>query len=83
MNSPPAPIWKAQVTNPRWCKYPYAFNLFSHNTAIDPATGYNDEESKVIKETKKIFEDDRIAVIRHLHPRAGAARPFRLDDVRM
>jgi aspartate-semialdehyde dehydrogenase len=42
--------------------HPYAFNLFSHNTAIDPATGYNDEETKVIKETRKIFEDERIAV---------------------
>jgi aspartate-semialdehyde dehydrogenase len=39
-----------------------AFNLFSHNTAIDPATGYNDEETKVIRETRKIFEDERIAV---------------------
>jgi aspartate-semialdehyde dehydrogenase len=47
---------------PKVVKYPYAFNLFSHNTAIDMATGYNDEESKVIKETKKIFEDDSIAV---------------------
>src|ERR1700674_4479999 len=42
--------------------HPYAFNLFSHNTSIDPATGYNDEETKVIKETRKIFEDDRMAV---------------------
>jgi aspartate-semialdehyde dehydrogenase len=42
--------------------HPYAFNLFSHNTAIDPDTGYNDEETKVIKETKKIFEDEAIAV---------------------
>ena len=47
---------------PKVVKYPYAFNLFSHNTAIDMTTGYNDEESKVIKETKKIFEDDTIAV---------------------
>jgi aspartate-semialdehyde dehydrogenase len=47
---------------PKVVKYPYAFNLFSHNTAIDMATGYNDEESKVIKETRKIFGDDRIAV---------------------
>ena len=47
---------------PKVVKYPYAFNLFSHNTAIDMATGYNDEETKVIKETRKIFEDDRIAV---------------------
>ena len=28
--------------------------------AIDPATGYNDEETKVIRETRKIFEDDRM-----------------------
>ncbi len=42
--------------------HPYAFNLFNHNTAIDPETGYNDEETKVIKETRKIFEDERIAV---------------------
>jgi aspartate-semialdehyde dehydrogenase len=39
-----------------------AFNLFNHNTAIDPATGYNEEETKVINETRKIFEDDRIAI---------------------
>jgi aspartate-semialdehyde dehydrogenase len=42
--------------------HPTAFNLFNHNTAIDPATGYNDEETKVINETRKIFEDDSIAV---------------------
>jgi aspartate-semialdehyde dehydrogenase len=47
---------------PRVFQHSYAFNLFSHNTAIDPATGYNDEEIKVIRETRKIFEDDRIAV---------------------
>ncbi len=47
---------------PKVLPHPYAFNLFSHNTTIDPATGYNDEETKVIKETRKIFEDDRIAV---------------------
>jgi len=42
--------------------HPYAFNVFSHNTAIDPKTGYNDEETKVIRETRKIFEDQEIAV---------------------
>jgi aspartate-semialdehyde dehydrogenase len=51
-----------QVYPPRVIPHPYAFNLFSHTTAIDPATGYNEEETKVIKETRKIFEDDRIAV---------------------
>jgi aspartate-semialdehyde dehydrogenase len=47
---------------PKAIQHPYAFNLFSHNTAIDPETGYNDEETKVIKETRKIFEDEKIAI---------------------
>lgn len=42
--------------------HPYAFNLFSHNTKVDPVTGYNDEETKVIEETKKIFGDPDIRV---------------------
>jgi aspartate-semialdehyde dehydrogenase len=42
--------------------HPYAFNLFSHNAEVDLETGYNGEESKVIAETKKIFEDPDIAV---------------------
>jgi len=51
-----------EVYPPKVMPHPFAFNLFSHNTAIDPETGYNDEETKVIRETRKIFEDDRIAV---------------------
>jgi aspartate-semialdehyde dehydrogenase len=47
---------------PKVMPHPYAFNLFSHNTAVDPKTGYNEEETKVIKETRKIFEDDGIAI---------------------
>src|ERR1700736_5239081 len=45
---------------PKTMPHPYAFNLFNHNTAIDAATGYDDEETKVIGETRKIFEDDRM-----------------------
>jgi aspartate-semialdehyde dehydrogenase len=51
-----------EAFQPKVMPHPYAFNLFNHNTAIDPATGYNDEETKVIKETRKIFEDEQIAV---------------------
>ncbi|MGA7717936.1 MAG: aspartate-semialdehyde dehydrogenase [Bradyrhizobium sp.] len=47
---------------PRVLPHPYAFNVFNHDTTIDPETGYNEEETKVIKETRKIFEDDRIAI---------------------
>ncbi|MDD5671307.1 MAG: aspartate-semialdehyde dehydrogenase [Candidatus Omnitrophica bacterium] len=39
-----------------------AFNLFSHNSAID-ATGYCEEEIKMVRETKKIFHDDQIKVV--------------------
>jgi len=42
--------------------HPYAFNVFSHNTRIDPATGYNDEEIKVMRETRKIFADNAIRI---------------------
>jgi aspartate-semialdehyde dehydrogenase len=47
---------------PKVFPHPYAFNVFSHNTAIDPATGYNGEESKVIAETRKIFGAPNLAV---------------------
>jgi len=42
--------------------HPYAFNLFSHNTKVDPVTGYNEEETKVIQETRKIFGDSEMRV---------------------
>jgi aspartate-semialdehyde dehydrogenase len=42
--------------------HPYAFNLFSHNTAVDPATGYNGEEAKVMAETRKIFDDGDLRI---------------------
>jgi aspartate-semialdehyde dehydrogenase len=51
-----------QAFQPKVFPHPYAFNLFNHDTAIDPATGYNEEETKVIQETRKIFEDERIAI---------------------
>jgi len=40
---------------PRVMKHPYAFNLFSHDAAINSETGYNGEEEKVMAETRKIM----------------------------
>src|SRR4029078_3108666 len=34
----------------------------SHNTKIDPATLHNEEETKVINETRKIFGDLELAI---------------------
>ena len=42
--------------------HPYAFNLFSHNSKVDPESGYNEEEIKVTRETHKIFGDDSIRI---------------------
>ena len=47
---------------PKVLPHPYAFNVFSHNTKIDPATGHNEEETKVINETRKIFGDPNILI---------------------
>ena len=40
----------------------YAFNLFSHNSAMDEALGYNEEEMKLVKETKKIWGTDDVKI---------------------
>jgi aspartate-semialdehyde dehydrogenase len=47
---------------PKVLPHPYAFNVFSHNTAIDPDSGYNEEELKVIQETRKIFADPELRI---------------------
>ena len=42
-------------------KYQIAFNIFSHDSAIGP-NGYNEEEMKMVKETRKIFDCPEIAI---------------------
>lgn len=39
---------------PRVLRHPFAFNLFSHDSAIE-ANGYNGEENKVVAEVRKIL----------------------------
>src|SRR5690606_18244673 len=38
---------------PKVLPHPYAFNAFSHNSNVDPETGYNEEEVKIMRETGK------------------------------
>jgi aspartate-semialdehyde dehydrogenase len=40
---------------------PYIFNLFSHNSPIGP-DGSNTEETKLVKETHKIWDDRSVAI---------------------
>ena len=46
---------------PRAFPHPIAFNLFSHNTKIDE-TGYNEEERKMIYESRKILHDPNLKI---------------------
>jgi aspartate-semialdehyde dehydrogenase len=75
-------------------KFPHQIlhNLFSHNSAI-AGNGYNDEENKLVNETRKIFSDPRIMVaatcVRVPVPRAHSEsinlefeRPITPDKVR-
>ncbi|EXB32318.1 Aspartate-semialdehyde dehydrogenase [Morus notabilis] len=39
----------------------YAFNLFSHNSSVLP-NGYNEEEMKLVKETRKIWNNNDVKV---------------------
>jgi aspartate-semialdehyde dehydrogenase len=43
--------------------HPYAFNLFSHNSKIDPQTLYNEEELKMVNETRKIWQAPDIRIM--------------------
>lgn len=53
--------WAAGETiTPAFFHEPYAFNLFSHNTAVDADSGLNVEEQKMIEESRKIWGDDRL-----------------------
>jgi aspartate-semialdehyde dehydrogenase len=47
---------------PKVLPHPYAFNLFSHNSEIDPETGYNGEEIKVMRESRKIFAEPHLRI---------------------
>jgi len=56
-----AQVLKNQPIVPRVFPHPIAFNLFSHNSKID-ADGYNEEERKMINESRKILHDDSLQI---------------------
>src|SRR3954447_13767659 len=45
-------------------KFPHQIvnNVFAHNSKVDPASGYNEEETKMVNETRKIFGDGKIMI---------------------
>ncbi len=40
----------------------YIFNVFCHESKMDPDSGYNTEELKMAEETRKIFGDDSLQI---------------------
>ena len=54
-------VQAGKPAQPRELPHQIAFNLFSHNSKIGP-DGYCEEETKMIRETRKIFHDDDIAI---------------------
>ena len=54
-------ILDGKEPTPTALPHPIAFNVFSHNTAIGPE-GYNGEEMKVMKETRKILSEPELAI---------------------
>ena len=54
-------VQAGKPARPRELPHQIAFNLFSHNSSIGP-DGYCEEETKMIRETRKMFHDDDIAI---------------------
>ncbi len=57
-----ADVLAGRPARPVIFKEPYAFNLFSHNSALDPATGRNLEEQKMVDESRKIWNDPNVRI---------------------
>lgn len=47
---------------PKVFKEPCAFNVFSHDSGVDPATGSNGEEAKMASEARRIWADPNLRV---------------------
>jgi aspartate-semialdehyde dehydrogenase len=60
--SRPALILTTVHTSIRSYRIPMPSTLFRHNTKVDPVSDYNEEEAKVIDETRMIFADPTFRV---------------------
>lgn len=52
---------EGRAFTPKVMPYPYAFNLFPHNSPL-AEDGYCEEEAKMVRETHKIMDDDTVRV---------------------
>jgi aspartate-semialdehyde dehydrogenase len=52
-------VLEGRPASPKVFTHPIAFNIFSHNSKVGP-DGFNEEETKMKKETVKIFDDPTV-----------------------
>lgn len=57
-----ADVLAGRPATPRVFKEPCAFNVFSHDSSMDAATGSNSEEAKFTSETRKIWGDPGVKI---------------------
>ena len=57
-----ADVLAGKPAQPKIFKEQYAFNLFSHNSTLDPVTGRNVEEQKMVDESHKIWNDPSVKI---------------------
>ena len=55
-------ILAGKPAQPRIFKEPCAFNVFSHDSTMNPTTGQNSEEQKFTTESRKIWNDPTVKV---------------------
>ncbi len=54
-------VLAGRPVKPKVLPHQVAFNVFSHDSAID-YSGFNEEERKMVNETRKMFHDDSIQI---------------------
>jgi aspartate-semialdehyde dehydrogenase len=57
-----AAVLAGEEPRPKVLPEPAAFNVFSHDSPIDPVTGLNAEEAKIVAETRRILGDPALAI---------------------
>lgn len=53
---------RGEPFEPKVLPHPAAFNVFSHNSAVDPESGYNGEELKFVAEVRRLLDVPELPV---------------------
>ena len=56
-------VLAGEDSQPQVFQEPCAFNLFSHDSAVDLKSGLNGEERKIIDEARKIWDDPALQIV--------------------